>query len=75
MRGLIAATALLAGVQAAVDPIVIKVRCSTTAAGVMQGPNRNAGLKVFLQEQWHPVLHEGCCLPAGSQLEHHIDRL
>lgn len=26
MRGLIATTALLAGVQAAVDPIVIKVR-------------------------------------------------
>lgn len=27
MRGLIATTALLAGVQAAVDPIVIKVTC------------------------------------------------
>ena len=74
MRGLIAATALLAGVHAAVDPIVIKVRRSTTAAGVMQGPNSNAGLEVLLQEQWHSVLHEGCCLPAGSQLQHNIRR-
>ena len=30
MRGLIATTALLAGVQAAVDPIVIKVTCRAT---------------------------------------------
>ena len=32
MRGLIAATTLLAGVHAAVDPIVIKVRRGTAEA-------------------------------------------
>lgn len=25
----------------------------------------NTGIQVFLQER-NPVLHEGCCLPAGS---------
>ena len=71
MRGLIATTALLAGVQAAVDPIVIKVY-STTAEGTMQGPNSDAGLKVLPQVQWRAVLHEGCCLSAGGQFKHHI---
>ena len=65
MRGLIAATALLAGVHAAVDPIVIKVCRSTTAARVMQGPNTDTGFKILLQEQWHPVLHERHCLLEG----------
>ena len=74
MRGLIAATALLAGVHAAVDPIVIKVGRSTTAATVMQGPDIDTGLKILPQEQRLPVLHERCCLPARSQLEHHIRR-
>lgn len=74
---LAAAASLFGAVSATVDPVIIKVRSirdSVLQSSQLTIPLTYPGFEILLQDQRHPILHQGCRLPGRSRRRWRIQR-